>query len=502
MLGDLHRSGRWTPRSTGPARATPTPSSTPTRPRRPRGSSRCSTSCPALVDRQTDGETEFFLNFAITLQKPEPPQSIKDELVKQQAARRRRPGRPGRGRGPRGRRAGPGRGREGRGAEDPGPGRRARPAGLPAAVRHRPRAEPVPALHQQPDHRRRRTDHRPVGLRRRLRGISRLAGLELRGRSCRRQTRPTGRLRTPCGRRRGRDVGGAPSLRAGRGPPRRPDASPAGELVDQLLRFFSASTTSVTTGPPRAERVLIFPSNSTTLRVRARRSRRPRRRCLDRPSPCTGTPVAEVSCASTGTGSGSRHRLASGRYRVEATPRVEAVRVSVAPRHICAAELVDRRDRRCRSSLVEVRACSRSTTVGSSTPVASAETTATVPLDPSRAAAHLGAGSLQLRYGRLGIATRAVHDSRTRSQNDRSHTAAPAGATAPARTEPGPVPLCSELVLSDLGAPRAMPRRRRRAMSRLGPGAVAHESSDCLVLVAPIHQLPTQHDRREPGVIG
>jgi hypothetical protein len=41
---------------------------------------------PGLVDRQTDGETQFFLNFAITLQKPEPPQSIKDELIKQQAA--------------------------------------------------------------------------------------------------------------------------------------------------------------------------------------------------------------------------------------------------------------------------------------------------------------------------------------------------------------------------------------------------------------------------------
>lgn len=41
---------------------------------------------PGLVDRQIDGDTQFFLNFAITLQKPEPPQSIKDELVKQQAA--------------------------------------------------------------------------------------------------------------------------------------------------------------------------------------------------------------------------------------------------------------------------------------------------------------------------------------------------------------------------------------------------------------------------------
>lgn len=41
---------------------------------------------PTLVDRQTDGDISFFQNFAITLQKPEPPQSIKDELVKQQAA--------------------------------------------------------------------------------------------------------------------------------------------------------------------------------------------------------------------------------------------------------------------------------------------------------------------------------------------------------------------------------------------------------------------------------
>ena len=41
---------------------------------------------PELVNRQTDGDVAFFENFAITLQKPEPPQSIKDELVKQQAA--------------------------------------------------------------------------------------------------------------------------------------------------------------------------------------------------------------------------------------------------------------------------------------------------------------------------------------------------------------------------------------------------------------------------------
>ncbi|MGZ8738441.1 MAG: hypothetical protein ACXWW7_14845 [Nocardioides sp.] len=41
---------------------------------------------PDLVNRQTDGDTEFFLNFAITLQKPEPPQAIKDALVKQQEA--------------------------------------------------------------------------------------------------------------------------------------------------------------------------------------------------------------------------------------------------------------------------------------------------------------------------------------------------------------------------------------------------------------------------------
>ena len=41
---------------------------------------------PGLVDRQTDGEEVFFQNFAITLQKPEPPQSIKDALTAQQAA--------------------------------------------------------------------------------------------------------------------------------------------------------------------------------------------------------------------------------------------------------------------------------------------------------------------------------------------------------------------------------------------------------------------------------
>ncbi|MFZ2502099.1 MAG: SPFH domain-containing protein [Nocardioides sp.] len=41
---------------------------------------------PGLVNRQTDGDTEFFDNFAITLQKPEPPQEIKDALVKQQEA--------------------------------------------------------------------------------------------------------------------------------------------------------------------------------------------------------------------------------------------------------------------------------------------------------------------------------------------------------------------------------------------------------------------------------
>jgi hypothetical protein len=41
---------------------------------------------PGLVDRQTEGDAEFFQNFAITLQKPEPPQSIKDALVKQQSS--------------------------------------------------------------------------------------------------------------------------------------------------------------------------------------------------------------------------------------------------------------------------------------------------------------------------------------------------------------------------------------------------------------------------------
>lgn len=41
---------------------------------------------PDLVNRQTDGDEVFFMNFAITLQKPEPPKAIKDALVEQQAA--------------------------------------------------------------------------------------------------------------------------------------------------------------------------------------------------------------------------------------------------------------------------------------------------------------------------------------------------------------------------------------------------------------------------------
>lgn len=41
---------------------------------------------PELVNRQTDGDVSFFENFAITLQKPEPPQAVKDALIDQQAA--------------------------------------------------------------------------------------------------------------------------------------------------------------------------------------------------------------------------------------------------------------------------------------------------------------------------------------------------------------------------------------------------------------------------------
>lgn len=41
---------------------------------------------PDLVNRQTDGDVSIFENFAITLQKPEPPQQIKDALVHQQEA--------------------------------------------------------------------------------------------------------------------------------------------------------------------------------------------------------------------------------------------------------------------------------------------------------------------------------------------------------------------------------------------------------------------------------
>jgi regulator of protease activity HflC (stomatin/prohibitin superfamily) len=43
-------------------------------------------SLPELVNRQTDGDTEFFQNWAITLQKPELPQSIKDARTEKEAA--------------------------------------------------------------------------------------------------------------------------------------------------------------------------------------------------------------------------------------------------------------------------------------------------------------------------------------------------------------------------------------------------------------------------------
>lgn len=41
---------------------------------------------PDLVNRQTDGDVAFFENFAVTLQKPEPPDAIKQALVAQQEA--------------------------------------------------------------------------------------------------------------------------------------------------------------------------------------------------------------------------------------------------------------------------------------------------------------------------------------------------------------------------------------------------------------------------------
>jgi len=43
-------------------------------------------SLPELVGRQTDGEEQFFKDFAITLAKPTPPEAVKDALVEQQAA--------------------------------------------------------------------------------------------------------------------------------------------------------------------------------------------------------------------------------------------------------------------------------------------------------------------------------------------------------------------------------------------------------------------------------
>lgn len=41
---------------------------------------------PELVNRQTDGDVAFFESFAVTLQKPEPPEKIKEALVAQQEA--------------------------------------------------------------------------------------------------------------------------------------------------------------------------------------------------------------------------------------------------------------------------------------------------------------------------------------------------------------------------------------------------------------------------------
>lgn len=41
---------------------------------------------PALVNRQTDGEVEFFGDFALTLQKPDPPDAIKQALIDRQEA--------------------------------------------------------------------------------------------------------------------------------------------------------------------------------------------------------------------------------------------------------------------------------------------------------------------------------------------------------------------------------------------------------------------------------
>lgn len=39
---------------------------------------------PVLVDRQTDGEEDFFQNFALTISKPDPPQALKDAVTAEQ----------------------------------------------------------------------------------------------------------------------------------------------------------------------------------------------------------------------------------------------------------------------------------------------------------------------------------------------------------------------------------------------------------------------------------
>lgn len=43
-------------------------------------------SLPDLVNRQTDGEIDFFTDFALTLQKPDPPEAIKAALIARQEA--------------------------------------------------------------------------------------------------------------------------------------------------------------------------------------------------------------------------------------------------------------------------------------------------------------------------------------------------------------------------------------------------------------------------------
>ena len=114
---------------------------------------------PELVGRQIDGEEEFFTDFAITLQKPVPPESVKAALVAQQEAVARAKAKEAEAAA------------QVKAAQAQIEVEKAEAAkiaerikvlgqrGLPQAVRHRPRPQPLPADDRRADHRLRALGH-------------------------------------------------------------------------------------------------------------------------------------------------------------------------------------------------------------------------------------------------------------------------------------------------------------------------------------------------------